>query len=36
LRDERLNGRNASRPLTPGEITLARSIFGDAIDYGRV
>ena len=26
----------ASRPLTPGEIELARSIFGDAIDYGRV
>lgn len=26
----------ASRPLTSGEIALARSIFGDAIDYGRV
>ena len=25
-----------SRPLTSGEIDLARSIFGDAIDYGRV
>ena len=25
-----------SRPLTPGEITLARSIFGDAIDYSTV
>ena len=25
-----------SRPLTPGEIALARSIFGDAIDYDRV
>ena len=24
------------RPLTPGEIELARTIFGDAIDYGRV
>lgn len=22
-----------SRPLTPGEVTLARTIFGDAIDY---
>ena len=26
----------SSRPLTPGEVELARSIFGDAIDYGRV
>jgi hypothetical protein len=26
----------AARPLTPGEITLARSMFGDAIDYSRV
>ena len=26
----------AARPLTPGEIALARSMFGDAIDYGRV
>ena len=25
-----------SRPLTPGEIALARTIFGEAIDYGRV
>ena len=25
-----------ARPLTPGEIALARSMFGDAIDYGRV
>jgi hypothetical protein len=25
-----------ARPLTPGEITLARSVFGDAIDYSRV
>ena len=24
------------RPLTPGEIAFARTIFGDAIDYGRV
>lgn len=24
------------RPLTAGEIELARSMFGDAIDYGRV
>ena len=24
------------RPLTPGEIALARPIFGDAIDYSRV
>ena len=24
------------RPLTPGEVDLARSIFGDAIDYARV
>jgi hypothetical protein len=26
----------SARPLTPGEIGLARSIFGDAIDYTRV
>ena len=26
----------AARPLTPDEITLARSVFGDAIDYARV
>ena len=25
-----------ARPLTPGEITLARTVFGDAIDYARV
>lgn len=25
-----------SRPLTPGEIALARTVFGDAIDYARV
>ena len=25
-----------ARPLTPGEIELARSVFGDAIDYRRV
>ena len=25
-----------ARPLTPGEIELARSVFGDAIDYPRV
>lgn len=25
-----------ARPLTSGEIELARSVFGDAIDYGRV
>jgi hypothetical protein len=26
----------SARPLTSGEIELARSVFGDAIDYGRV
>jgi len=26
----------AARPLTPGEIDLARSVFGQAIDYDRV
>jgi len=26
----------ASRSLTPGEIALARSVFGDAIDYSKV
>jgi hypothetical protein len=26
----------SARPLTSGEIELAKSIFGDAIDYGRV
>ncbi len=25
----------AVRPLTPGEVALARSVFGDTIDYGR-
>ncbi len=25
-----------ARPLSPGEVALARSMFGDAIDYGRV
>ncbi|MGI8611932.1 MAG: vgr related protein [Sphingomicrobium sp.] len=25
-----------ARPLTPGEITLARTVFGDAIDYSKV
>ena len=25
-----------NRPLTPGEVTLARSIFGNTIDYSRV
>lgn len=25
-----------ARPLTPGEITLARGVFGDAIDYAQV
>jgi hypothetical protein len=24
------------RPLTPGEVALARTIFGDAVDYSRV
>lgn len=27
---------NMSRPLTPGEQSLARSVFGDAIDYAAV
>ena len=27
---------SASRPLTPGEIALARTLFGEAIDYRRV
>ena len=25
-----------SRPLTEGEVALARSVFGEAVDYGRV
>jgi hypothetical protein len=29
-------GANGSRPLTPGEIELARSVFCDAIDYSKV
>jgi hypothetical protein len=28
--------RTLARPLTSGEIALARSVFGDAIDYSRV
>ena len=28
--------RADARPLTPGEIALARLLFRDAIDYGRV
>jgi hypothetical protein len=28
-----MSGRNASRPLSPGEIDLAGSMFGSAIDY---
>ncbi|HXH00099.1 MAG TPA: vgr related protein [Sphingomicrobium sp.] len=27
---------NDARPLTPGEIALARTMFADTIDYGRV
>ena len=27
---------HGARPLTPGEIGLARSVFGDAIDYSKV
>jgi len=27
---------HAERPLTPGEVALAQSVFGDAIDYARV
>jgi hypothetical protein len=30
------SGRMADRPLTPGEITIARSVFGDTIDYASV
>ena len=26
----------SSRPLTPGEIALSRTVFGDAIDYAKV
>ena len=32
----RYSARMQKRHLTPGEIELARSIFGDAIDYSRV
>ena len=28
--------KNMARPLTRGEIDMARSIFGDALDYGKV
>lgn len=31
-----MNAEDASRPLTAGEIEIARSIFGDAIDYSKV
>ena len=31
-----MDRNSASRPLTPGEIELARSVFGDAIDYPKV
>jgi hypothetical protein len=31
-----LDRRPTSRPLTPGEVALARSVFGDAIDLDRV
>ena len=27
---------SSARPLTAGEIEMARTIFGDAVDYGRV
>jgi hypothetical protein len=27
---------SASRPLTPGEMAICRSVFGDAIDYSKV
>ena len=30
------DNKKAARPLTPGEIELARSVFGDAIDYAPV
>jgi hypothetical protein len=35
-RSSHLNGMSVARSLTSGEIDLARSIFGDAIDYRRV
>lgn len=31
-----VNAMRGARPLTSGEIALARSVFGDAIDYSRV
>lgn len=34
--DATLRTRTQRRPLTIGEMELSRSIFGDAIDYGRV
>jgi hypothetical protein len=34
--DERLRSGKPDRSLTPGEIALARSIFGEAIDYSKV
>ncbi|QIG81793.1 vgr related protein [Sphingosinithalassobacter tenebrarum] len=30
-----MSGQRSKRPLTPGEITLCRSVFGEAIDYDR-
>lgn len=30
-----LSAMDRRRPLTPGEVALARSVFGDAIDYAR-
>lgn len=33
---ERVKSDDASRPLTAGEVDLARSVFGEAIDYPRV
>ncbi|MCH8615017.1 vgr related protein [Sphingomonas sp. SM33] len=33
---ERSSSNPASRPLTSGEIELAKSVFADAIDYSRV
>jgi hypothetical protein len=34
-RGSHLDAVKHRRPLTPGETALARSVFGDAIDYGR-
>src|SRR5438067_847470 len=37
IRKEReISSATRGRMLTPGEIALARSVFGDGIDYGRV